>query len=462
MKTEKMIHLTVRLGTLLFSAILAFPVVGASQSQTRRPNIEKNNISVSKDTGTTKAKAEPKASSRPAKGAAKSSPTTGRAGRYKEQTLTFTTNVSGSDVFLDGEKLGRTDFAGKLTTKVKHGRYFVSAQHPDYREHSKTIDVGPGLTDISFNLEAIAVAPPKQTPAAPKPTSLVTAVEPAKTEPAAEIIAKPTVSAEEIIRRFLDSRSPDVVTEADWKEVLSQSEKALAQQASNTQIKARMLFAHGQLAYLKGDYAIALVAFNEATKAQPNLAPAFYGSGNAFVANNLLPEALKAYQQAVQLQPDFILAHKALGDAYTKSGNYKEASASYLRARQKGYNSPDLVLAIARSHMREQRWNQALDELKPLALEGGVGATVLVTRGECYEGLKYPLSAALAYSKAVEADTNNPIALYKLGSIFYTMREFRSAKEALDRAIILDPKGEKINLSEARRKAQDAASKASR
>jgi tetratricopeptide (TPR) repeat protein len=270
---------------------------------------------------------------------------------------------------------------------------------------------------------------------------------------------KPVVSAEEIIKRFLDSRSPDAITEAEWKEVLSQSEKVLAQQSNNTEVKARMLFSHGQLAYEKGDHAVALVAFNEATKIQPNFAPAFYGSGNAFVANNLLPEALKAYQQAIQLQPGFILAHKALGDAYTRSGNYKEALFSYQRARQKGYNSPDLTIAMARSHMREHRWNQALDELKPLAAEGSFAAAVLVTRGECYEGMKYPLSAVLAYSKAVEADANNPMSFYKLGSLFYMMREFRSAKEALDRAIILDPKGEKINLHDARRKAQDAASK---
>jgi tetratricopeptide (TPR) repeat protein len=451
MKTEKMIHLFTRLTFMLFAGMIALQLAAASFSQTRRPNIEKNNISVVKDTAPTKVKTEAKVSSGPAKGAARSYPAS-RPSRPREQTLTFTTNVSGSDVFLDGEKLGRTDHTGKLTTKVKHGRYFVSATHPDYRDHSKTIDVGPGLTDISFKLEPPAVV-------APKPTYVPPVVEPPKPAPVVETNVKPAVSAEEIIKRFLDSRSPGAITEDEWKEVLSQSEKALAQQVNNTQVKARMLFAHGQLAYEKGDHAIALVAFNEATKTQANFAPAFYGAGNAFVANNLLPEALKAYQQAIQLQPDFILAHKALGDAYTKSGNFKEALFSYQRARQKGYNSPDLVLAMARGHMREHRWNQALDELKPLAAEGSFAAEVLVTRGECYEGLKYPLSAVLAYSKAVEADANNPMTFYKLGSLFYLMREFRSAKEALDRAIILDPKGEKINLHDARRKAQDATSK---
>jgi tetratricopeptide (TPR) repeat protein len=456
MKTEKMFHFSARLTILLLSAMIAFPLAGVSVSQTRRPNIEKKNINVVKDT-TTKEKAESKVSPNPARGISKSYPT-GRTRKPREQTLTFTTNVSGSEVFLDGEKIGKTDQTGKLTTKVKHGRYFASATHPDYRENSKTIDVGPGLTDIGFKLEAIPVVAPKQMASAPKSTNVVPAVDAAKPPSVVETNTKPAVSAEEIIRRFLESRSPETITEADWQEVLSQSEKALAQQ-SNNQVKARMLFAHGQLAYLKGDHAIALVAFSEATKTQANFAPAFYGSGNAFAANNLLPEALKAYQQAVQLQPDFILAHKALGDAYTKSGDYKEAVNSYQRARQKGYNSPDLALALARSHMREHHWEQALNELKPLAAQGNSAATVLVTRGECYEGLKYPLSAALAYSKAVEADANNPMAFYKLGSLFYLMREYRSAKEALDRAIILDPKGENINLNDARRKAQDATSK---
>src|SRR5205085_8890284 len=120
----------------------------------------------------------------------------GKARKPREQTLTFTTNVAGSEVFLDGEKIGKTDLTGKLTTKVKHGRYFASATHPDYRENSKPIDVGPGLTDIGFKLEAIPVVAPKQMASAPKTTNVVPAVEVAKPTPVAETNAKPTVSAD--------------------------------------------------------------------------------------------------------------------------------------------------------------------------------------------------------------------------------------------------------------------------
>src|SRR6185295_4385106 len=134
--------------------------------------------------------------------------------------------------------------------------------------------------------------------------------------------------------------------------------------------------------------------------------------GNSYMATNLPREAVKAYGRTVQLLPNVARAHKALGDALTRAGNRNEANAAYSRARQLGYSGPDLVLAIVRNLIAEQRWAAALDELKPLA-EKAPSAEAFVATGECYDGLKNDFSAAMAYFKAADLDHNSAIAHYK-------------------------------------------------
>lgn len=367
-----------------------------------------------------------------------------------EYPLTFVCSQPGTDIFVDGVKVGTAGEDGRLKVKLAPGRHIAKASRPQFREMTKHIDVGPGSAEIGFNLETVSP------PATFKPVSAVTSAPP--TESASKSTPPAAPAAETIIERFMDNLQNSSVTVDDWKEVLSQSEKALAQEPSNSLIKARKLFAHGQLAYLDNEHAIALVAFNEATKARSDFGLAYYGSGNAYYLNNLLPEAIKSYQTAILILPNFALAHKGLGDAFAKIGNRKDAMAAYQRAKQLGYPRPDLTLGIANILILDQQWKQALDELKPVA-EQRPSAELLIAIGRCYEGLKNNYSAALTYTKATELDRNSADAFCKLGNILYNMREFVPAKEAFERAIMLDPKGEKINLTDARKKSLDSFAK---
>jgi tetratricopeptide (TPR) repeat protein len=208
---------------------------------------------------------------------------------------------------------------------------------------------------------------------------------------------------------------------------------------------------------LQGEFTLALIAFNDALRTTPDLAPAHYGSGNAYMATNLPIEAVKSYQRTVQLLPGFARAHKALGDALSRTGNRHDANASYARAKQLGYGGPDLGLAVARNLMAERRWLPALDELKSLA-EKAPSAEVFLATGECYEGLSNSFSAAMAFFKATDLDHNSSIAYYKLGLVLLSHREHAAAKDAFERAIALDPRGEKINVVHARDRLKEAFS----
>src|SRR6185436_15320812 len=92
-----------------------------------------------------------------------------------EYTISLITNAPDADISIDGDSLGRAGKDGKLIAKIKPGRHSVSVTHPQYRSLLRPIDVGPGLTELSFNLEEmIKPASPKET----APASLAVTPEP--------------------------------------------------------------------------------------------------------------------------------------------------------------------------------------------------------------------------------------------------------------------------------------------
>jgi tetratricopeptide (TPR) repeat protein len=360
-----------------------------------------------------------------------------------EYTLTFVTNVPDADVAVDGEPLGKAGKNGRLTVKVPSGRHNVTVAHPRYQSKSKPVDIGPGLTEIGFQLEEI-----------PPPPAVAEAAPPPATPPEA---SKPAVDIDAVFKRFLGGSEPNTVSADEWKEVAEFAEKSLATDRSG-KLRPRMLFAHGQAQFQRAQYTLALVAFTESTQAAPDFAPAYYGAGNTYMATNLVTEAIKLYEHAVELSPDFALAHKALGDALARQGNRPDSTQSYRRALEAGYTGSDLPLRIARNLMADKRWSQALTELRDL-VQKQPAAEALIAMGECHEGLKNNFSAAMAFYKATDLDDKSAVAHFKLGLILLENREFEPAKEALSRALALDPKGEKIRLAEAHKALNEASSK---
>jgi tetratricopeptide (TPR) repeat protein len=412
------------------------PAFVSQQSQgQRKPNIE------AQDENTADPKTAPKATSSRSTKTRKVRET--RRELPSDYAVVLATNAPEADIQVDGDNVGKAGKDGKLPTRIKPGRHTVTVTHAKFRSLTRPIDIGPGLTEINFHLEEVSapIARDSTPPALPEPP------------------AKPAPSADSIMKKFTESQRPDAVTIDEWKEVQTQSEKALSTDPNNAQLKARMLFAHGQRDYLRGEYTLALVAFNESIQTSSDFGLAYYGAGNCYMATNVVLEAEKAYLRSVQVAPAFAPSHKALGDALSKLGNRKDANEEYVKARQLGYKDPDLSLGIARNLMADQRWGAALQELKPLA-DRNPSAETFVAIGECYEALKTELSAALAFSRATDLDRNSAAAYYRLGVILLNHREYAPAKEALERAIAADPQGLKIKLGDATERLKEASGKA--
>lgn len=369
--------------------------------------------------------------------------------------VVFTTDLPESDIFLNPpggspQKLGKTDAEGKLSYKLPRGSHSVTVSHIGQRTERQQIDVRPGNTNFSFN---VALPTPKASPEEAK-----TEATPAPADDAAAKEAESAANAvEEIIKRHLDAQQTGNVSASDWQLVETYNTAGSEKDPTNTQLKARALFAQGQLAYLRGDYAGALVAFNKAVLAEPELVAAHYSLGNAYLATNQPAQAVKAYQRAAELNQELALAYKGLGDAFTKQGKNKEANSYYARAKRLGpmpttaSNLDSTLLS-----MKRKQWSAALKELLEIS-KTQPSADIYIYIGDCYDELKQPLSASQAYHKATELDPKSALAAYRYGEKMFELREFAAAMDALERALALDQTGVTINRKRAREMANQAA-----
>jgi tetratricopeptide (TPR) repeat protein len=345
--------------------------------------------------------------------------------------VTVFAGAPGVEIYLervDGSayKLGTTRDDGTLALKLPRGTYNLIVARPDSRPVRRQIEVSPGRTAFSLDLAR---------------------AEAATAEPAEP--ARPVVTAEDVFQRFLDPRQTDGVTLSDWQAAQAETAASYSHNSEDPRTAAQAHFAFGQVAYLNGDFQTAVNSFNNAALAVPNSALAFYGLGNAYIAARQPTEAARAYQQALKIRPNMALALKGMGDALYSQGKSKESVEYYARAHALGYDSPALRLGMARGLLKEQRWQEALDLFNGLS-KSRPSPEVFVGLGDAYAGLKQISTAAGAYRQAVELDSRSAVAQYKLGEISYQLRDYAAAREALERALALDPEGATYDRGRAR------------
>ncbi len=324
-------------------------------------------------------------------------------------------------------RLGTTRDDGTLALKLLRGTYNLIVARPDSRPVRRQIEVSPGRTAFSLDL-ARAETASAGAPAEP---------------------ARPVVTAEDVFRRFLDPMQSDGVTLADWQAAQAETAESYSHNSEDPQTAAQAHFAFGQVAYLNGDFQTAANSFNNAALAVPNSALAFYGLGNAYIASRQPTEAARAYQQALKIRPNMALALRGMGDALYSQGKSKESVEYYARAHALGYDSPALKLGMARGLLKERRWQEALELLNGLS-KSRPSPEVFVGLGDAYAGLKQPSTAAGAYRQAVELDSRAAVAQFKLGEVSFQLRDYAAAREALERALALDPEGATFDRGRAR------------
>ncbi|MER3427741.1 MAG: hypothetical protein C4334_06525 [Pyrinomonas sp.] len=403
----------------------------------------------------------------------------------KSLEVVFTTNVPEAEIYIgSGEgmrPLGKTDAQGKLVTRLPRGRYSVLATRTGYRIERQLIEVRPGSQSFSFDLKSAA---PPAIESSKGGSSADAAKEPVKPkeEPKPMEAAPPPLTAEKVIadaealfQRTLEAKPDAAPTLDDWRRLEADIRTALDREPNQKRLRLYDLLAQGQVAYLRGNYPDALVAFNKVVFEDPQLAIAHLLRGNVYLATNQPEEAFKAYQQASRINPKMALAYRGMGDVMRKQGKEKEADQYYRKAAALGMSAageasapvgatpttPNPALNAARNLKRQKKWAQALREFQSIA-EKEPSAELYLEIGDCYRGMKQVISAMNAYRRAMELDPKFALAHYKYGELMYEMREYAAASEAMERALALDLTGASIDRRKAREIANRAAQKLGR
>ena len=371
--------------------------------------------------------------------------------------VNFKTDIPEAEIFLSHgglslQSLGKTDAEGRLSIRLPRGTHTFMASRSGHLIQRQRVEVRPGTNHVTFSLALPVVAvKEEEKPEEPTPTPVADAGQ-AQTE-------DPLAAADAIVKRFLDAKETEGVAADDWKVVRERTGAALDKEPDNPQLKAQALAAEAQLAYLAGDHASALVAFNKAALASPGYVAAHYGLGNAYLATNQPAEAFKAYNRAVSINKELAVAYRGIGDALTKMNKTKEAAQYYSRAKSFGQQLPaNTGLTAARDLKRRKRWAEAVRAFEEIAREEP-SADVFIDIGDSYVGLEQPLSAARAYQRATEVDPKAALAHYRHGEVMFKLREYASAMESFERALALDLEGSTINRKRARELADQSAEK---
>lgn len=462
-RAPKFIQWSITIFMLLIFGGNALPATFALQQKAKKPSIA-DEVGGSDSAGANPA---PSAPAKPTRTRTQRTRTTSGRARLPQLDVTFVTDVPNVDIFLIKQgyypKIGQTGPDGKLSVKLPQGAHTINASRNGYAAKRQQIEVRSDRTFFTISLKGENLVSSSSNamtdsmwltyfPPTPKQSERASA--------ARESGGGPT-SAKGVFELYLDPKQTDKVTAADWQRVQADNAEILSQDPSNVQAKAQKLFADGQLAYLQANYADAVTAFNSAALVKPDSALAFYGLGNAYLANNQTQEAGRAYLRAAQLNSKFALAYKGLGDVFTRQDRRKEALYYYNQAMMLGLPLSHTGLGTARNMIKEHRYTDALKLLTDLA-KTDPSSDIYLAIGDCYVGLKQLLSASQAYRKATEVDSKSAAAYAKYGDTMYDLHEYGAAKEALERALALDPTGQNIDAKRTRKQADEAAKRANK
>lgn len=425
---------------IFFSLFVAFAVTSRAQGDLRNTVYGNKPPKTKKTSQTTPKPSTPK----------KRKPVTTVTKKTTLVPVVFAAGEAKAEIWLNNRNIGLTDASSQLKKNIKPGIYEVVVKKGGQVLH-------PALS-INVTAEQTYFRLVRENPKPSKPVIPVAKVENPKPKTEEEIALEVSQKVRETLETYADPTKTDTVTAADWELVLKAAQLGQLQGYTAVQIEAQRWFASGQIEMAKGNYPNAFTAFNKAQEYMPNSALPFYGLGNAYLANKQPADALKAHQRAIQIDPKMAMAYRGQGDALRILEREKDAIISYKNAIQLGYRTPQtrhylaVVLAKTGKHL------DAIKELEEVTKEAPT-ADAYVALGNSYQALKRDVSALEAFRQATETDPNSALAFDSLGDFYFRQREYVKAKDALEKAVALDPEGKSINLKETQNKIKEATSR---
>lgn len=260
------------------------------------------------------------------------------------------------------------------------------------------------------------------------------------------------------------------VRTGDAAAALASAEKAVAAGSNGDTLEAQ-----GQALLAGGKAAEAQAAFGKALAADPKLTAARVGTTRALLAQNKAAEAVAEAKKAVEANPNDAEAHATLGLALLAQGNWNDAIAAAQEGRFKNERSVMVLYAVAKifedpksSNLqqadaaykaiaavdpgfapsklaavtnleRQQKYDEALALLKPLAEASPQNAEIQLVYGRLFVRKGDFLAAVNPLEVASKTNPNNAEVQAMYGTALFNARQQAEALAAYEKAVKLAP-----------------------
>jgi tetratricopeptide (TPR) repeat protein len=190
----------------------------------------------------------------------------------------------------------------------------------------------------------------------------------------------------------------------------------------------------------KGQYDLAIAAYQKGLEINPNFAELHRNLGYAYHEKGFWEKAIKEYEQAITLAPHLAEAYGELGYIYEQMNRDEEAFQTYKKALEIDSTLVRAHLNLAFLFEKKGLYEQAVNEYqKALVLEPEVAA-IHNNLGHAYAKLGLKDNALAEFKEAVELDPNYVLAHVNLGNLYLLRGWFNEAITQYGTAIRLDPK----------------------
>ncbi len=190
---------------------------------------------------------------------------------------------------------------------------------------------------------------------------------------------------------------------------------------------------------------VAALLYKAALKIDSDAVKARLGLGNSYALMGKYSDAVTEFESVIKKYPKNVNAHISLAKTYLVSGDSIKAQEAITSALVIEPENPIARYVLAKIYVKKEEIRHAILQLKRV-LPGNQEILSLYELGVLYVDVEDYDNAILTYKQGVENFPKNYILWCNLAAAYQMNKDFKSSKDAYDKAIEIEPKNIIPNL----------------
>ncbi|MDP6039170.1 MAG: tetratricopeptide repeat protein [Candidatus Latescibacteria bacterium] len=184
---------------------------------------------------------------------------------------------------------------------------------------------------------------------------------------------------------------------------------------------------------------LALDAYSQALKADPNHPRHWNAAGNLYRRMGNPQEASRHFQRAIEIAPNFAGAHSNLGNALNQLGRYQEAVAAYKHALTLDATLTEAHTNLGVAYHGLGQYEAAVAHHTEALKRKKNFVDALSNLGNTYNSMGRHKAALSVLLQAIKNAPGHAFAHANMGNAYLGLQQYNAALEHLDMALALQP-----------------------